>query len=600
MKTKLLALLIFNFSPLANGLIFNCEAATRYVSTTGTATPPYTTWATASDSIQKCINICNDGDTVVVANGIYKETLAITKRIALLGSSMDSCIIDGRGLNGIYTDFITIEVLADCTIRNFFILGKSIDGCVLIRARDVILKLKNCKLENASYVIQLANRSSEINGIISKNYLITFIKSFVPSVIDSVYPRIENNLINHNLGEESVIWCNWGGHNIIKNNLINISLSEYSNIAIDASGWVRSIDIENNIIIGSTTRDIFVSDHSDSVIIMNNVLRDKNVGGRGIWVYDGRKTKIRNNIIADNEYGLVISDYTADTDYNLFWNNVSNTWSNAQMGQHSIIADPMFVNDSIPLTEIYDFHLQMYSPAIDAGDPAILDVDGTRSDIGAYGGPGGEKYDYLDIAPRKPSGLTANILFDSLLTVRWKINTEKDFSHYKIFRDTVHSFVPDSSNLIAVQKANAFSQVVPDNIRVLYYRISAVDSQGNESKLSEELGVIITSIEDNTISLVQDYHLYQNYPNPFNSTTVIPFILENAGYVKIALFDITGELVGYVLNEYKSAGYNEVKFDTEKFGKSKLTSGIYLYRIEVITAGGIPSFTDIKKMLLIK
>ena len=600
MKTKLLALLIFNFSPLANGLIFNCEAATRYVSTTGTATPPYTTWATASDSIQKCINICNDGDTVVVANGIYKETLAITKRIALLGSSMDSCIIDGRGLNGIYTDFITIEVLADCTIRNFFILGKSIDGCVLIRARDVILKLKNCKLENASYVIQLANRSSEINGIISKNYLITFIKSFVPSVIDSVYPRIENNLINHNLGEESVIWCNWGGHNIIKNNLINISLSEYSNIAIDASGWVRSIDIENNIIIGSTTRDIFVSDHSDSVIIMNNVLRDKNVGGRGIWVYDGRKTKIRNNIIADNEYGLVISDYTADTDYNLFWNNVSNTWSNAQMGQHSIISDPMFVNDSIPLTENYDFHLQMYSPAIDAGDPAILDVDGTRSDIGAYGGPGGEKYDYLDLAPRQPSGLTANILFDSILTVRWKINTEKDFRHYKIFRDTVHSFIPDSSNLIAEQEANAFSQVVPDNIHALYYRVSAVDNQGNESILSEELGVILTSIEYNTISLVQDYHLYQNYPNPFNSTTVIPFILKDAGYVKIALFDITGELVGYVLNEYKSAGHNEVKFNTEKFGKSKLTSGIYLYRIEVITAGGIPSFSDIKKMLLIK
>jgi len=333
---------------------------------------------------------------------------------------------------------------------------------------------------------------------------------------------------------------------------------------------------------------------------MNNVLRDKNVGGRGIWVYDGRKTKIRNNIIADNEYGLVISDYTADTDYNLFWNNVSNTWQNAQMGQHSIISDPMFVNDSIPLTENYDFHLQMYSPAIDAGDPAILDVDGTRSDIGAYGGPGGEKYDYLDLAPRQPSGLTANILFDSILTVRWKINTEKDFRHYKIFRDTVHSFIPDSSNLIAEQEANAFSQVVPDNIHALYYRVSAVDNQGNESILSEELGVILTSIEYNTISLVQDYHLYQNYPNPFNSTTVIPFILKDAGYVKIALFDITGELVGYVLNEYKSAGHNEVKFDTEKFGKSKLTSGIYLYRIEVITAGGIPSFTDIKKMLLIK
>ncbi|MBZ0198788.1 MAG: T9SS type A sorting domain-containing protein, partial [Ignavibacteriaceae bacterium] len=247
-----------------------------------------------------------------------------------------------------------------------------------------------------------------------------------------------------------------------------------------------------------------------------------------------------------------------------------------------------------------DFHLQMYSPAIDAGDPAILDVDGTRSDIGAYGGPGGEKYDYLDLAPRQPSGLTANIFSDTILTVRWKINTERDFIHYKIYSDTVHSFVPDSSNLIAVQKANSFSQAVPNNIHTLYFRVSAVDSQGNESKPSEELGVIITSVEDNTISLLQDYHLYQNYPNPFNSSTVIPFTLKDAGYVKIALFDITGELVGYALNEYKSAGYNEIKFDADSFGKSKLTSGIYLYRIEVISAGGIPSYSDIKKMVLIK
>lgn len=34
-----------------------------------------------------------------------------------------------------------------------------------------------------------------------------------------------------------------------------------------------------------------------------------------------------------------------------------------------------------------DFHLQAASPAIDTGDPTILDADGTRSDMGAYGGP---------------------------------------------------------------------------------------------------------------------------------------------------------------------------------------------------------------------
>ncbi len=35
-----------------------------------------------------------------------------------------------------------------------------------------------------------------------------------------------------------------------------------------------------------------------------------------------------------------------------------------------------------------DFHLGSGSPQIDSGDPAIFDIDNTRSDIGVYGGPG--------------------------------------------------------------------------------------------------------------------------------------------------------------------------------------------------------------------
>ena len=74
-------------------------ATIRYVSKTGTSTPPYTSWQTAADSIQKCINICVDGDTVYVANGVYKENLVINTAISLIGSSMDSTVIDGTGLS---------------------------------------------------------------------------------------------------------------------------------------------------------------------------------------------------------------------------------------------------------------------------------------------------------------------------------------------------------------------------------------------------------------------------------------------------------------------------------------------------------------------
>ena len=47
-----------------------------------------------------------------------------------------------------------------------------------------------------------------------------------------------------------------------------------------------------------------------------------------------------------------------------------------------------FESTSEPLAEDWDLHPIAGSPTEDAGDPEILDPDGTRSDIGAYGGPG--------------------------------------------------------------------------------------------------------------------------------------------------------------------------------------------------------------------
>ena len=87
----------------------------------------------------------------------------------------------------------------------------------------------------------------------------------------------------------------------------------------------------------------------------------------------------------------------------------------------------------------------------------------------------------------------------------------------------------------------------------------------------------------------ETYSLSQNYPNPFNPSTTIKYSIPNASFVKIKVFNTIGQEMATLINEEQSAGIYEVKFDA-----SKLTSGIYFYRIE---AG---NFIETKKMILIK
>jgi len=93
------------------------QATIRFVSKTGTSQFPYTSFETAADSIQKCINICSFGDTVYVANGVYKEKVVMIRGLSLIGAGMDSCIIDMIELA--LTQPRAIEMRDSCLVKGF-------------------------------------------------------------------------------------------------------------------------------------------------------------------------------------------------------------------------------------------------------------------------------------------------------------------------------------------------------------------------------------------------------------------------------------------------------------------------------------------------
>ena len=88
---------------------------------------------------------------------------------------------------------------------------------------------------------------------------------------------------------------------------------------------------------------------------------------------------VKNSIFLSNSnYALHIG---GSCDYNCYYNNGSNG-NNGTLGDNDFVANPMFVSST-------DFHLQSSSPCINAGTPSPMynDLDGSRNDLGIYGGP---------------------------------------------------------------------------------------------------------------------------------------------------------------------------------------------------------------------
>ncbi|MHC1738858.1 MAG: hypothetical protein AB9882_12710 [Ignavibacteriaceae bacterium] len=585
----------------------------RYVSKTGSSTPPYLTWETASDSIQKCINICVDGDTVIVANGVYKESLIINAAITFIGSSMDSCVIDGRGL-----DIFTVNAKNNFHISGFKIYGKarttSVTAGIILTKMQKNMNVSDCKIIDCERAIDTYMSSGLLNNLIITGVYMG-IGTWCAS--DTCKPKLTNSLIIvENDVNAYAFYSSTGGRPTLLNNILlsRVENGQSSNAQGITSATEISKVIKNNLF-GGFLSSISTGSSNDSTIVHNNVFTGQNYSDYGVFYSVRRSLKAKNNVILNNKEVFFFITSQPELDYNIFWNNGNLLPSPYHLGSHDIHADPMFVKDTLASSQKGDFHLQMYSPGIDAGDPNILDVDGSRSDIGLYGGPLGQSYTYLDLAPKPPRNLTAH-LTDGQILLTWNRNSEADLFRYRVYRDTVPGFIYDTSKIIGVVSDTFFVDNLPDYYRAgtYYYKITAIDSAVNQSPASEEITVVVTGAAEGPPIVTEEYKLLQNYPNPFNPSTVIPYRLKEGGYVKIMVYNLLGELVKVLQNGYQNPGYYEVDFsptkeerrkgegilEFETFYRNDVVSGIYLYRIEVIGEGNIPRFMDMKKMMLVK
>ena len=149
-----------------------------------------------------------------MANGVYKENLVINQEIALIGSSMDSTVIDGS-TSSYYN---VVEFSKDGSMNNFTIKGKidaSYSACVVTLFNNVYIS--HCKISDATEGIFYGNSSAEVSYVIIENVQLAF-RSDCSS--DTCRPSLTNSIILYNGNDFHAVKLPFGGNPNIENNII--------------------------------------------------------------------------------------------------------------------------------------------------------------------------------------------------------------------------------------------------------------------------------------------------------------------------------------------------------------------------------------------
>lgn len=153
-----------------------------------------------------------------------------------------------------------------------------------------------------------------------------------------------------------------------------------------------------------------------------------------------------------------------------------------------------------------------------------------------------------------------------------------------------HNFRPEAVSGIGAGNISDHIDITYTNGKL--WPVWMDNSSGVYQVWTAPITVPAVSVEDESES-VSDFMLNQNYPNPFNPATTISWQMATAGDVIIKVYDMLGNEILTLADDYFTWGYNEIIFNTNRLNKV-LSSGLYFYRI---TAG---DHSETKSMMLLK
>ena len=302
-------------------------------------------------TIQDAIDASISGDTILVSAGVYHENIQLAEGVLLQGAGADVTTIDGGG-EGSVVEGAKGSVIEGFTITHSGKVGRSGDVMdVGISAKYSPMTIANCRIVgNNAGIRTYFSPSNIVNNVIAGN------KAYGIYILYSD-SQAKNNLIYNN-GSYG-IYNSYSDPEIVNNTITDNMEGIYS--------FVSQVVVKNNIIAGNKNGGIH-------------------------WVE-----------IPDNQQGVepLLS-------YNLVWGN-KRDYVNVSPGNGDISEDPGFLSMGK-----LDARLQESSPARDKGDEDgnYNDPDGSRGDIGAYGGPLAQKA--LLASPEEVSYASLEILYTAV------------------------------------------------------------------------------------------------------------------------------------------------------------------------------------------
>lgn len=519
---------------------------------------------------------------------------------------------NGGAINSINTSEIIVE---DCNFRN----NTAYDGGGAIYVKNTGLSLSACKFSN-NYAYRFSGGAiwSHANAelvVYNCNFENNHSnKGGAVYTLDVAYIEIDGCDFNENTATYNV-GDNYGG---------TISIYRGPTFSTPMQAVIKNCLIQNSV---STTGAVYFEENVDA-IVENNVL-DGNLSGNngaGIAHGSGCFLTIRNNIFKNNEansgaavdykyYGiglnlinnLFVNNYSRDdyASYTGFGGGavsiqndtdsiriVNNTFANNRhdyMGgalhlrsaRNTQLYNNIFFNNSAPNAP--QIVLNTKGVSNDSVMYPLMKyncIQGGQDSIGVYRAYGSVQYDSIY------RGIYEN-----------NISTNPEF-----VRPSTVAGIDSSGNILdwslqgyssCINNGNPLFTV--DSIGVDYdlagnLRIYMLDSlHVADIGAYEYQGISFTGINESKSNIPKAIQLFQNYPNPFNPTTIIKYVLPKSSKVKIEIFNVLGQQVAVLVNEFIAAGTHQIQFNAEN-----LSSGIYYYSIQV------GKFSDVHKMILLR